>query len=102
MRLTRLVAVMLGLVAISADWGPQTRSAEQSLARNQASAVTVPPRPTPKMPEGNTGLAAKYPGDIGIEKDPDVVFVESFEGSVDEICRRWESAAGKPIISKSD
>jgi hypothetical protein len=24
------------------------------------------------------GLAAKYPGDAGIERDPDVIFVESF------------------------
>ncbi len=39
---------------------------------------------------------------MGIEKDPDVVFVESFEGSVDEICSHWEAAAGKPIMSKSD
>jgi len=58
--------------------------------------------PTPAIPEGRTGIAAKYPGDVGLEKDPDVVFVETFEGTVDEIASHWESVAGKPIMSKSD
>jgi len=31
------------------------------------------------LPEGNNGLAAKYPGDINIENDPDVVFADHFE-----------------------
>lgn len=36
------------------------------------------------------GLAAKYPGDRGIERDPAVVFTETFEnGTVDEIGKRW-------------
>lgn len=66
------------------------------------SKVAVPPKPTPSIPEGAQGIAAKYPGDVGIEKDPDVVFAESFDGPVDEICARWDQAAGKPIMSKSD
>jgi hypothetical protein len=81
-----------------ADW-QAARAAEASLAGHQASLVTVEPRPTPELPEGTTGIAAKYPGDVGIENDPDVVFVETFEGSVDEICSRWESVGGKPILS---
>lgn len=101
MRLIQIV-VVLGFVALIASFGQQTPGAEQSLAGRQASAVTVPPRPTPAIPEGNTGLAARYPGDVGIEKDPDVVFVESFEGSVDEICSHWEAAVGKPIMSKAN
>ncbi len=75
---------------------------ERSEAGPQASAMTVEPRPTPAISEGNTGLAAKYPGDVGIENDPDVVFVAAFEGSVDDICSRWESVAGKAMMSKSD
>jgi hypothetical protein len=36
------------------------------------------------------GIAARYPGDAGIERDPDVVFAESFEtGTVEEIGKRW-------------
>ncbi len=35
--------------------------------------------PLPPLPEGNTGLAAKYPGDVGIENDPAVVLHADFE-----------------------
>jgi hypothetical protein len=31
------------------------------------------------LPEGDAGIAAKYPGDVGIEKDPAVVFYDGFE-----------------------
>lgn len=65
-------------------------------------ATSVPPKPTPAIPEGNTGLASQYPGDAGIEKDPDVVFAENFEGSVEEICSRWDQVAGQAIMSKSE
>ena len=39
------------------------------------------------------GLAQKYPGDAGIDKDPAVVFVENFEtGELKDICARWGDA----------
>lgn len=101
MRRAFSLSAILIVIASVASAQP-LREAAPSRAGIPASLVTVEPRPTPAIPEGNAGLAAKYPGDVGIESDPDVVFVESFEGSVDEICRRWESAAGKPIMSKSD
>ncbi len=42
------------------------------------------------LPEG-PGLAAKYPGDGGIENDPRVIFTEQFEeASIEELKRRWE------------
>ena len=31
------------------------------------------------LPEGGNGIAAKYPGDKGIEKDPSIIFVEKFD-----------------------
>ena len=31
------------------------------------------------LPEGDTGIASKYPGDVGIERDPAVVFHDDFE-----------------------
>ena len=77
------------LVVVSVALGQQTQGADSSVAGRQASTVTVRPTPTPAIPEGNAGIAAKYPGDVGIEKDQDVVFVESFEVSVDESCRHW-------------
>jgi len=41
------------------------------------------------LPEG-PGLAAKYPGDVGLEGDEAVVFVENFdEDSLDALRKRW-------------
>src|SRR6056297_3504570 len=93
---------MLMLVALCMIPTEPNRAAESLPAVTQASQVTVPPMRTPEILEGNRGIAAKYPGDIGIEQDPAVIFVESFEDSVDEICSHWESSSGKPIMSKSD
>lgn len=53
------------------------------------------------LPEGR-GLAAKYPGDRGIERDPDVVFAEHFDGSVDAVVGRWEDAKNRELFSLSD
>src|SRR5262249_30208790 len=36
----------------------------------------------------NQGIAAKYAGDVGIERDPDVLFVESFE--TDSWRKTWQ------------
>jgi len=49
-------------------------------------AVAAPTR----LPEGRSGIASKYPGDNGIEGDSRVIFVESFEGTLDAIRKRWE------------
>lgn len=102
MRRSVMIAAVLGTAAGVAAGGQEAAAASPPAAERQASGVTVAPRPVPAIPEGRAGIAARYPGDAGIGKDPDVVFVESFEGSVDEICGRWETAAGKPIMSGSD
>jgi predicted amidohydrolase len=58
--------------------------------------------PAEKLPEG-PGLAAKYPGDVGIDKDPKVVFVENFEHpSMDDLKKRWESVSHPEILSLAD
>lgn len=58
------------------------------------------PGPTP-LPEG-PGLAAKYPGDRGVEKDPAVVFAESFEeASLGELEKRWGQLSAPEIMSFS-
>lgn len=53
-----------------------------------------------------TGLAADYPGDKGIAKDPAVIFADSFEtGSVEEIGQRWgliSNKDGKCVAISSD
>jgi hypothetical protein len=49
------------------------------------------------------GLAARYPGDVGLERDPRVIFVENFEhDSLDALVARWESVSGRPTLSFSD
>jgi len=46
-----------------------------------------------RLLEGDNGIAAKYPGDAGIERDPAVVFVEGFEeAGLDGVKRRWTQA----------
>ena len=48
------------------------------------------------------GLANRYKGDKGIEKDPDVIFAENFEaGSLDAVKARWESVQNIDIMSLS-
>jgi hypothetical protein len=51
------------------------------------------------------GLAAKYPGDAGLERDPAVVFAENFQGeSVPAIGERWThvSNAGGAVMALAD
>ena len=54
------------------------------------------------LPEGSQGIAARYPGDRGIEGDPDVLFVEKFdEESVEAIAKRWDTADDQQIMTLS-
>jgi hypothetical protein len=47
-------------------------------------------------------LAEKYPGDEGIENDPDVIFAENFEyGSLNALKTRWESIKNIESMSLS-
>lgn len=50
----------------------------------------------PPLPQGDAGLAAKYPRDVGIEKDPAVLFVENFESpDIKGVKARWTEASDK-------
>jgi len=54
-----------------------------------ASSGAAAPGPA-RLPEG-PGLAAQYPGDAGLARDPAVVFVEDFEQpSLDALRQRWD------------
>ena len=48
--------------------------------------------PPPPLPEG-AGLAARYPGDAGLEKNSSVILVEDFEAGVLDR-NRWEDVRG--------
>jgi hypothetical protein len=47
-------------------------------------------------PIDGSGIASRYPGDVGIENDPAVIFADNFESytSVDQIRTRWPLAGG--------
>lgn len=51
-------------------------------------------------PPKTAGIAAEYPGDAGIEKDPRVVFAENFEAKeLAGVTQRWETASGPDNLS---
>jgi len=61
-----------------------------------------------QLPEGS-GIAAKYPGDVGIETDPTVVFADGFEEIEDAVMettpyeqkgRKWDGAWGMIRITQ--
>jgi hypothetical protein len=57
------------------------------------------------LPEGS-GLAAKYPGDRGVERDSHVLLAEGFEsGGVEDLGRRWSNVSnqdGKVLAFSAD
>ncbi len=52
--------------------------------------------------EGDQGIAARYPRDVGIEADPAVLFVERFEATLPEILSRWEDVQSESSMSLTD
>jgi hypothetical protein len=46
------------------------------------------------LPAGNNGIAARYPGDVGIGSDPTVIFADDFESysSAANLTSRWNQA----------
>jgi len=45
------------------------------------------------LPEGNSGIASRHPGDVGIGSDPDVIFADDFEGynTGADLNNRWDA-----------
>lgn len=59
--------------------------------------------PRSALAEGNSGIARRYAGDKGIEKDPDVLFVEKFdEKTVEQVFKRWDESKNKNSMSLSN
>lgn len=77
----------------------------RSLCLALAFAFAFPTNAEP-LPEGNTGIAARYPSDAGIASDPAVIFADDFEsyGSATGLTARWNEAyhaANMRIASES-
>jgi hypothetical protein len=47
----------------------------------------------PALPEGDTGIAARHPGDLNIGSDPDVIFADDFESYAQgsDLNGRWDA-----------
>jgi hypothetical protein len=47
------------------------------------------------LPQG-FGISARYPGDVGIARDPSVLFAEDFEeGDLGDVIKRWDQASNE-------
>ena len=87
----------------AATQGSHTLTAvARDAAGNQAiSSVTVTVGPPPPPPPAG-GIAARYPGDVGIETDPDVIFVEQFEDALlTDLFSRWTDILNGSAMSLS-
>ncbi len=83
------------------DW-TVTMLAAVWLAAGSGTALAEPKAETDLQFAGGSGLAAGHPGDVGIEEHPSVVFVERFEGTLDDILERWENVSGRDTFSLSE
>ena len=73
-----------------------TRAAALACVLLGAHATIPGADPAPGEPAVRKGLSEKYPGDAGIEKDPRVLFAESFEGgTVEDLEKRWDQASNQ-------
>jgi hypothetical protein len=81
-----------GIRMTRGQWGRAAGTALVGLLLFSVGLVSLPvgrAAPAATLPEG-AGLAARYPGDTGLESDPDVIFAEDFErGTVAQIGARW-------------
>ena len=71
---------------LGAGWVAAGASPAAGASGPSGRAEALPPR---------VGLAAKYPGDVGIAADPAVLFTEDFEAGD---WRRWDDRRGEPRI----
>ena len=61
-----------------------------------ARGADAPSSACPALPEGNQGIAARYPDDKGIEADPAVLFHDDFES--DDLRSKWDNCFQKAGI----
>jgi hypothetical protein len=90
---TGLTASSLYRYQVSAIDAANNESAKSGMASTTTLAASVPP---------SGGIAAHYPGDVGIENDPNVLFVEKFnEASVATMQARYQDVLGPSNMSFS-
>ena len=101
---TGLAASTTYLYRIAALDAANNVSAFSASASGTTSAATAPPPPPPPsgtLPSGATGIASRYPGDVNITTDPNVIFADDFESytTVSQITNRWNQLYQQQHIS---
>jgi hypothetical protein len=79
----------VGVAIASVGCGSTTYEASQS-ASARATALQ----------QGNTGIASRHPGDVGIGSDPDVIFADDFEGYTRgaDLSNRWDNVFQRQYV----
>ena len=85
----RLNVIMTAVQVAAGFIASQRSNGGASTVEGLATAARVEP-----LPEGNSGIAARYPGDAGITSDPNVIFADDFESysSVADLTSKWSRA----------
>src|SRR5690606_9913800 len=92
-RMRRLVLALALAVGCTSSAPSDTRSDDDGggSSRTTPPGSNDPPAPDPSArPDASSqpsgGIASKYPGDVGIDADPEVVFYDGFEdGSIEAV-----------------
>ena len=96
-----------GGAPFSSSWRRLTRFAwtlsVAAIALSASCSGSVEPQPAESHVGGGSppgDLASRYPGDVGIDSNPDVVFVEGFEEeSLEALGRRWSDIRNESAFS---
>ena len=73
-----------------------------AIARDAAGHLTTSATVAVTVSNNGTGIAALYPGDVGIETNPNVIFVERFdESSLTSLFSRWTDILGGATMTLS-
>ena len=88
--------VVGGVVATGGAGAPPTDKAGASVKPGDGAETPS----TGALPEGNSGIARKYPGDAKIAGDPAVIFADDFEGyaKAEDLGKRYDSVYQKQYV----
>ena len=92
--------VLLGVGAVVGGMGAM-RGASGEAATVAATKAGDDITATGALPEGNNGIARRYPGDAKIADDPAVIFTDDFEGYAKsaDLNKRWDNLYQKQYVN---
>ena len=98
-----LVLLGVGVVfgGVGAMGGTSSQPAGAAVASTKpGSSASAEITATGALPEGNNGIARKYPGDAGIAGDPAVIFADDFESYAKpaDLDKRWDAVYQKQYV----